>query len=165
MANSKHLIPIIRKWEGEYAGNIDGKICTMRGITLETYQAHFGKHKTCQDLKNISEEEWHHIFKKSFWDKWQADKIENQAIANLLVDWCWASGKYGITIPQQVLGVKVDGVVGDKTLAAINNHPNQEELFNQLWNRRKRYFESIAVGNKAKFLRGWLNRHNDFKFE
>jgi hypothetical protein len=34
-----------------------------------------------------------------YWDKWKADKIENQSIANLLVDWVWTSGKWGIIFP------------------------------------------------------------------
>jgi len=36
--------------------------------------------------------------KKNFWDKWKADLIKDQSIANILVDWVWGSGKYGITI-------------------------------------------------------------------
>ena len=95
-----------------------------------------------------------------------ADSIENQSIANLLVDYVWASGIYGIKYPQQVLGVKADGVVGPKTLAAINNYPDQEELFNKLWKRREQHFRAIAgSGYKKKFLKGWLNRLNDFKYE
>jgi lysozyme family protein len=100
-----------------------------------------------------------------FWDKWKADSIISQSIAELLVDWAWGSGIYGIKYPQQVLGVKVDGIVGAKTLAAINNYPDQEELFNKLWQRRKKHFEDIAKSpSKKKFLKGWLNRLNDFKW-
>ena len=99
-----------------------------------------------------------------FWDKWKADEIKNQSIAQLLVDWVWVSGVYGIKYPQQVLGVKVDGIVGQKTIAAINDYPDQKELFNKLWNRRKKHFEDVAKSpSKAKFLKGWLNRLNDFK--
>ena len=63
-----------------------------------------------------------------------------------------------------MLGVADDGVVGPKTIAAINNYPNQKELFQKLWNRRKAHFESIAKNGKKQFLKGWLNRLNDFKF-
>ncbi len=165
MADYKKLIPTVLKWEGGYAGNIDGMTCTMKGVTLATYRSYYGRTKDCSDLKNISDKEWEHIFKKGFWDRWKADKIENQSIANLLVDWVWGSGKWGIVYPQQILGVKADGMVGDKTLAAVNNYPNKKELFNKLWNRRKKHFEAIASGSyKKKFLKGWLNRLNDFKY-
>lgn len=164
MAVYTKIIKKILKWEGGYAGNIDGATCTMKGVTLATYRRFFGKEKTCKDLKEITQSEWDYIFKKGFWDRWKADDIENQSIAELLVDWCWTSGVWGIKFPQRVLGVKDDGIVGSKTLAAINDYEDQEELFNKLWNRRKKHFQDIAKGGKAKFLGGWLNRLNDFKY-
>lgn len=165
MADYKKLIPTVLKYEGGYAGNIDGKICTMKGVTLDTYRKYFGRQKTCKELRGISNAEWEYIFKEGFWDRWKADEINNQAIANLLVDWCWVSGIYGIKYPQRILGVKDDGIVGDKTIAAINNYPNQKELFDKLWNRRKKHFEDIAkTHNRAKFLDGWLRRLSAFKW-
>ena len=58
MANYKKLKPIVLKWEGGYAGNIDGMICTMKGVTLATFRKYFGKSKTCKDLRNISDTQW-----------------------------------------------------------------------------------------------------------
>jgi lysozyme family protein len=169
MAKFEHYKPTVLKWEGGYAGNIDGMICTNKGVTLATYQAYCKqkglKKPSCYDLKRIPDEHWDEICKGMFWDKWKADSIISQSIAELLVDWAWGSGIYGIKYPQQVLGVKVDGIVGAKTLAAINNYPDQEELFNKLWQRRKKHFEDIAKSpSKKKFLKGWLNRLNDFKW-
>ena len=165
MASYTKLIPIVLKWEGGYAGNIDGMTCTMKGVTLAAYRKFFGKNMTCKDLKEITQAEWDLIFKEGYWDRWRADEIENQSIANLLVDWCWASGIYGIKLPQRVLGVKDDGIVGRKTIAAINDYPDQEELFNKLWARREKHFRDIAKNGKEKFLKGWLNRLNDFKYK
>lgn len=169
MAKFELYKPIVLKWEGKYAGNIDGMICTMKGVTLATYQKYCKqkglKCPNCFDLKKIPDEHWNEICKEMFWDKWKADEIKSQSIAQLLVDWTWVSGVYGIKYPQQLLGVKVDGIVGQKTIAAINGYPDQKELFNKLWNRRKKHFEDIAKSpSKAKFLKGWLNRLNDFKY-
>lgn len=165
MATPDKLIPHILYFEGGMAGNVDGMICTNSGITLATFRSYYGKNKNCNDLRNMTREQWMHIFKTGFWDKWQADSIKSQSIANLLVDWLWGSGKYGITYPQQVLGVKVDGIVGPKTLAAINNYPDQKELFQKLWNRRKKHFEDIAKSpSKKKFLKGWLRRNDNLKW-
>jgi len=165
MASYKKLKPIILKLEGNWSNDPnDSGGCTMKGVTIGTYRAYFGKSKTCKDLRNISDSQWDSIFIHKYWNKWSADAIKNQSIANLLVDWVWTSGVYGIKYPQQVLGVTSDGVVGPKTIAAINNYPNQKELFEKLWNRRKKHFESIGRGKNAKFLRGWLNRLADFKW-
>ena len=142
----------------------------MKGVTLAVYTAYRAKKgkktPTQQDLKNISQEEWTDILKTMYWDRWKADQINNQSIANLLVDWVWTSGLYGIKYPQKVLGVKDDGIVGPKTLEAINNYPDQKALFNKLWLRRKEHFVSIANSRPAnkKFLKGWLNRLNDLKW-
>ena len=167
MAKYEKLIPTVLKFEGGFANHpSDPGGATNSGVTLSTFRNVYGKDKTVQDLKNMTNEQWEHIFKTRFWDRWKADDIDNQAIANLLVDWLWASGVYGIKYPQEVLGVKTDGIVGLKTLAAINYYPNKKELFEKLWNRRKKHFEDI-VRNRPQskvFLKGWLRRLSDFKW-
>ena len=100
------------------------------------------------------------------WDKWKADEINNQSIANLLVDWLWTSGKWGIILPQKILDVKQDGIVGKITLDAINNNKDKKNLFNQLWNRRLKHFQDIVKKDPSqkKFLRGWTNRLQDLRY-
>lgn len=167
MADYKKLIPTVLKFEGGFANHpLDPGGATNSGVTLSTFRSVYGKDKTVQDLKNMTMEQWEYIFKKKFWDRWKADDIDSQAIANLLVDWTWASGIYGIKYPQEVLGVKTDGIVGLKTLAAINYYPNKKELFDKLWNRRKKHFEDIVKNRPQSkvFLKGWLRRLYDFKW-
>lgn len=94
MADYKKLIPTVLKWEGGYAGNIDGKTCTMKGVTLEVFRNYYGLFKNCNDLKKITADQWENIFVDGYWNRWKADQINNQSIANLLVDWTWASGIY-----------------------------------------------------------------------
>ena len=167
MAKYEKLIPTVLKWEGGFVNHpSDPGGATNSGVTLSTFRSVYGKDKTVQDLKNMTRKQWEYIFKTRFWDIWKADDIDNQSIANLLVDWLWASGAYGIKYPQEVLGVKTDGIVGLKTLAAINYYPNKKELFDKLWNRRKKHFEDI-VRNRPQskvFLKGWLRRLSDFKW-
>ena len=167
MAKYEKLIPTVLKFEGGFANHpSDPGGATNSGVTLSTFRSVYGKDKAVQELKNMTMEQWEYIFETRFWDRWKADDIDNQAIANLLVDWLWASGVYGIKYPQEVLGVKTDGIVGLKTLAAINYYPNKKELFEKLWNRRKKHFEDI-VRNRPQskvFLKGWLRRLSDFKW-
>lgn len=161
-SKSEVLKPFIRSWEGGYA-NIHGDKGgpTKWGVTIATFRGVFGQNKTVEDLKNMTEAQWDYIYKKLFWDKWKADRIKCQAIANLLVDWYWNSGHYGIKIPQKVLGVTIDGIVGDKTIDAINNYKyGQVVLFAKLWCEREAYYHRIGKGTQAKFLNGWLNRLN-----
>ncbi|NDV93522.1 peptidoglycan domain protein [Dysgonomonas sp. 521] len=172
MAKIEFLVPKILKWEGGFVNHPNDKGgATNKGITIGTC-TYYRKLKglpqpSVNDLKNISNEEWMDVLKTLYWDKWKADLINNQSIANLLVDWVWGSGSYGIKYPQQVLGVVADGIVGKKTLAAVNEYPDQKELFQKLWDRRKQHFESIAQHNPSQkvFLKGWLNRLNDYRYE
>lgn len=167
MAKAEVLIPFIKSWEGGFSNhpNDRGKETNM-GVTISTFRQVFGGSKTVDDLKRMTYQQWTFIFRKFYWDKWHADDIRDQSVANLLVDWCWASGRYGITVPQALLGVKVDGVVGAKTLAALNGYKaGQSALFKALWSDRKAFFEMVArKPGQGVFLRGWLNRLNGIKY-
>lgn len=166
MAKAEILKPFILSWEGGFANvAYDRGDATNKGVTIATFRSVFGHNKTVEDLKCMTDEQWMTIFKKYFWDRWKAYSIQSQAVANLLVDWVWTSGAYGIKLPQKVLGVTIDGLVGQKTLAAINDYPNQQELFNKLWKERRDFFERIGRGTQVKFLRGWLNRLNGIKYD
>ena len=189
MARVESIVPFILKWETGTTGatltneqlfekakqkgyandpaDLGGP--TMCGVTLATYTEYCRKkgypRPTTVRLKAISYTDWLAILKTMFWDRWQADRINNASIALMLVDFVWGSGKYGITVPQKVLGVTADGVVGPKTLAAISSR-DPKQLFDELKAARKAYFERICNSRPAnrKFLKGWLNRLNDIKF-
>lgn len=166
MAKKETLKPFIRSWEGGYAciaGDNGG--ATKWGVTIGTFRNVYGQGKSVQDLKNMTESQWDYIYERLFWNKWKANDIKSQSIANLLVDWYWNSGSYGIKLPQKVLGVTQDGIVGAKTLSAINNYPNERELFDKLWKEREAFFKRIGVGTQSKFLRGWLNRLNGIRYK
>lgn len=166
MANVSKLAPLILKWEGGYVNDKDDKGgCTMKGVTIAVFRKYYGDYKTCNDLKNITDTQWLHILKTGYWDKMKADQIENQSIANLCVQMCWGSGPVtAIKKIQSCLGTNPDGIVGPKTLALLNA-PNRKATFDKLWNMRRAWFMNIAkVGNNQKFLKGWLNRLNDYKF-
>ena len=173
MANIDKLIPHIIKWEGgaKYTNDpLDRGGATKYGITIGTLQGikydtnHDGK-VNVEDVKSLQLDDFKRILKSQYWDRWKADDIVNQSVANLLVDWTWGSGKHGIIIPQRLLGVTPDGVVGAKTINALNG-ANQKDIYNKVWQARKEFYMKIVANNpsQSKWLRGWLNRLNDLKF-
>ncbi len=138
---------------------------TMCGITIETYKT-YCKRKgypvpTVFSLRNISYERWRDVLKTLFWDRWKADEINSQPLANILVDWVWASGFNGIKIPQRLLGVKQDGIVGPKTIAAVNT-ANETELFRKIHEARIKFVNDIVARkpSQKKFIKGWTRRIN-----
>lgn len=171
MANVQKLVPFILKWEGGFVNDPDDLGgATNKGITFATYKQYCKKkgfpEPTIEDLKGITDAEWTEILKTMYWDKWQADKIQNQSVANILVDWVWASGNNGIKRPQKILGVTVDGIVGEKTLAVLNAQ-DPGSLFEAIKADRIKFIDEIckARPENEKFRKGWLNRINDFVFE
>jgi len=173
MANINKFIPLLFQWEGGYVNDpADSGGPTHQGVTLKTWQA-YGCDKNGDgiideaDLKRIRQEEIvEYILRPHYWNRWRADEIQSQSIANILVDWVWCSGTPGIKIPQNVLKVKTDGIVGKETLGALNNHPNPEGLFARLKSERIAYTERICKARPAnnRFKKGWLNRIASFRF-
>ena len=101
----------------------------------------------------------------NYWNRWKADQISNQSIAEILVDWVWGSGKWGIVIPQRLLKVPDDGIVGTATLFAVNN-VNQRGLHAAIFQARKAFIDELVKNHpdQLKFFNGWMNRLNNFKF-
>lgn len=171
MADPKKLMPFILKWEGGFVDDPDDLGgATNKGITIGTY-GEYRKRKglpapTVQDLKNLTEKEWYEVFKTLYWDRWKADEIKNQSVANILVDWVWASGVHGIKRPQVILGVVSDGIVGKKTIAALNTaYPDR--LFEAIKADRAKFINEIckARPKNEKYRKGWMNRINAIKYE
>lgn len=163
MADYRNIIPFIKRWEGGYVNHPNDKGgCTNMGVTISTFRQYYGRNKTCEDLRKLTEEQWQYIFKKGFWDRIQGDKIECQSVANMIADYVWASGVYGIKYVQKLLGVSPDGVIGAKTLLAINSYPSSKELFERIRQRRLDHFDAIVKNNPSQkvFLKGWKRRVN-----
>lgn len=171
MSDVNKLAPFILKWEGGFVNDADDLGgATNKGVTIGTYEAYCRKKgypkPTIERLKNLSTSEWTEILKTMYWDRWRADEINNQSVANILVDWVWASGVHGIKIPQSLIGVKADGVVGEITIKAVNAL-SASSLFEAIKRERIAFIDRICDARPAnnKFKKGWLNRINDFKFE
>jgi lysozyme family protein len=173
MANIDILVPFILKWEGGFVNDpADAGGATNKGVTIGTWRK-VGYDKDgdgdidVDDLKLLSVEDVRdRVLKPHYWDRWKADDIICQALANTLVDWVWCSGKWGIIIPQRILGVEQDGIVGVKTLNAINSFYNYEELFNKIQKSRLKFVDDIVKrdNSQKKYINGWKRRINAITF-
>lgn len=171
MAIANKLVPFILQWEGGYVCDPDDLGgATNKGITIGTFEAYCRKKgypkPTVERLKNISDDDWYEIFKTMYWDRWIGDEIRNQSVANILVDWVWASGVHGIKRPQRILGVPDDGIVGKVTLSYLNI-AEPKRLFEAIKADRIKFIDEIckARPKNEKFRKGWLNRINAIKYE
>ena len=177
MANFNLYEPKLQEAEGVGYHNkpTDKGGPTTSGITFTTYQMFFPK-KTFEQFQKMTYEEWRYIMKGGFWDKCSADKIANQSVAEIFVDWCINSGTAMIKKVQRIVGVDEDGIVGSKTLAAINSC-NQQALHYLIKKSRQLWYQqcvesgrelnpraSVLPTNIANFD-GWCNRLDKFLYK
>jgi len=172
MANFSLYFPILLKFEGGYVNNPkDNGGPTNLGVTLKEWLSS-GYDKDgdgdidVQDLKRITPKDAEKIAKLKYWDKVRGDEINSQSVAEFLFDWAYMSGPgTAIRKLQEVLEITIDGIIGNKTIGAINS-TNPVTLFNLLKARREKFFRDIVNNNPSQkvFLKGWLNRNNLFVF-
>jgi len=171
MAKIELFAPKILQYEGGFVNDPKDKGgATNMGVTLATWRM-VGYDKDGDgdidedDIKLLSKEDAVKVLKLNYWNRWKADQITNQSIAEILVDWVWGSGKWGIVIPQRILKVVDDGIVGSGTLFALNS-ANQRGLHASIFQARKTFIEELVKNHpdQFKFFNGWMNRLNNFKF-
>lgn len=164
MASFDKYAPKLKKWEGGFGDNpADTGGATMCGVTLATFRQFYGQDKTVADLRAMTDVQWRKIMKGGFWDKCWADQIRSQAVAEIIVDWCVNSGLGMIKRVQAIVGTTQDGVMGPKTVAAINASRAQLLHF-RIKAARASYYESIILGRPSNivFYDGWMNRLASF---
>lgn len=171
MARVEPIGRFILSYEGGFVNDPkDLGGATNKGVTIATWKAQ-GYDKDgdgdidVADLKLITDADALRILERNYFRRWKAESIENQNIANMLVDWVWSSGKNGIVIPQRLIGVKPDGIVGPVTIRTLNSY-EPKELFYMLLEAREKYLNDICKARPAnkKFLKGWLCRLNAISY-
>ncbi len=163
------------KWEGGISNNpADKGGYTNRGVSLRFLKA-IGLDLNSDgvinelDLKNINDNSILYIYKTYFWDKLRADEISSLPIASHLFDIAVNSGnKRAVRLIQETCNyfekeLKVDGVMGEKTIKAINECVPLL-LNTALYYNRVEFYENIVKSNPSQkvFLLGWKRRAEDF---
>ena len=140
---------------------------TMCGVTIGTFREWTHNPVASEaDLKALEYDEWLAILKHVFWDRCKADQINNASIAMMMVDWCWLNGATtAIRQMQAAFGLATDGIIGPKSLAALNGTP-AATVFNRLKTARLRSYDKIVAArpSQMRFYNGWVNRTNSIEF-
>lgn len=110
------------------------------------------------------------FYKSQFWDALKLDQVKSQKVANELYDTAVNMGVSTATkFLQRALNVSningkyypdltVDGIIGTKTISALNAHPNQEVIYKILNCLQGARYIEIAEKNKSQeaFINGWF---------
>jgi len=159
--------------EGGYVDNpnlIDQP--TKIGITkesLDNYNKDHSYFNFPSNVEAITLEQAKQIYKEDYYDERRIGEIENERIAGAVFDMGVMSKFSNVgKIVQNTLnesqnsGLKTDGVVGNKTIDALNNIPESgiERFMNSLKENRLNYLQNLPDWEKYK--KGWTNRTNRY---
>ena len=149
--------------EGGYSNNPDdygGE--TKYGIAKKYYPE--------VDITTLTQAEALAIYKQDYWDKFRGDLIDNQKIADEMLDiavnmnWERAARFLQDAInhldKEKVNQLKVDGLVGPKTLKAVNLHQYPEAIVKHLNGCQFEHYHARVHEDLTQetFYRGWLRR-------
>lgn len=186
MANFYSHIGVLLGHEGGFVDHpLDSGGPTNMGITLATYRR-IKPSASVEDLRNLSVEEAGKIYKTHYWDALKLDRVNNQNLANSLMDFGVNAGtKRSAKLLQFALNqnfgaqLAVDGIIGEATLQKVNA-VDGEALAKLFDSYRAMYYKFLAnvpqlldskltqffsqelrvkpQSSQKVFLRGWLAR-------
>lgn len=147
--------------EGGYSNHpLDHGGATNFGITQDTLSRYRGKPCTAVDVLELQLTEVGEIYKRWYWDILRLDFVKNLQVATALFDVGVNTGNIrAARIAQGILNETVDGLIGEKTLAAINDF--EPGVFISLFSMEVKKFYFGIVQRKPDqhvFLKGWTAR-------
>jgi lysozyme family protein len=149
------------KAEGGYVDNaLDRGGPTNMGITMATLSSYLGRQATTTDVQSLTVAQAGTIYAGRYWIPMRCDAVVAQANANAMFDLSVIAGVVQASkLAQGVCGATQDGVIGAKTVAAINamllgDFPAKLGL------AACKFFGAIVVKDATQgvFLANWLHR-------
>jgi lysozyme family protein len=111
-----------------------------------------------EDIQHLTLDRAREIYWNDYWLPVHGDEMP-KGVGEVMFDIAVNNGRgRAIKWAQETSGATADGVLGPKTIAAINAFGTN--MARTLIERREDFYRSIAKGSQAKYLRGWLNRNN-----
>lgn len=156
---------LLRREGSEYTNHSGDKGGpTKYGITQAALSASRGYQVTPGDVAALTEAEARDIYLHRYIIEPGLDRIADENLSALAID-CGVNHGPGRAIRwlQEIVGVTVDGILGNHTEDAINNR-NPKDIYRKLLVRRVRFYGEIISRDptQAVFAAGWLNRAMEF---
>lgn len=154
-------LKLVLKYEGGYVNHPnDPGGATNKGVIQKVYDAYrTDLGQETRSVKEITDEEVSEIYFRRYWLAGKCDKLQSR-LAVVHFDSCVNAGtKQSAKFLQRAAGAVADGMIGPKTLQAVNDKPEQEMIDSYLQQRRDFYNNLAESKPKLQvFLKGWLNR-------
>jgi lysozyme family protein len=133
---------------------------TNMGVTQATYSTYLGRQATDAEVKSLTVAQATAVYRKLYWNIIKGDSIVSQQVATVVMDMAVLMGPGQATkLIQGILGSAADGILGPKTLAALN--AMDESAFLAAFSEKCcTFFGAICARDTSqiKFLYGWQYR-------
>ena len=152
------IFGISRKFNPQFSGWADIDIWKSRGNT------------TPQSLTKLAKDDKYFMDRVSafyrglYWNKCKCDYIHNLLRYPVYSCAVNCGVKVASKFLQRAVSAKDDGIIGRKSLIALNNCPPQQTL-DSFYTQWGNYYDTIVERNpsQSKFIKGWKNRIENVK--
>lgn len=128
---------------------------TNLGCTKAVWEKFVGHEVTKDDIKALTKEDVKPLYKRNYWDAIYGDALPS-GLDYSIFDCAINSGVGRASkIIQSIVGVSVDGAIGNNTISAITQI-NPVTLINEFSDKRQSFLESLKIF--PTFGKGWTKR-------
>jgi lysozyme family protein len=150
----------ILKHEGGYVNDpLDSGGRTNLGVTQRVWEEFVGHPVTEADMKALTPQKVGSMYKLKYWNPSYCEVLP-KGLDYVVFDFAVNAGTgRSVKTLQQAIGCVADGVIGPKTMAAIND-ANPKDLITKFSDARADFYQGIVARkpDQARFIKGWLNR-------
>ena len=156
MSRFDDCLPLILRHEGGYSDHpADPGGATNLGVTIAVLSDWLGRQATKAEVKALTVDKVALIYKANYWLAASCDKLP-KGVDYLTFDIAVNSGvKRAKRFLQEAAGVVADGVIGPKTLAAVEAL-GAELIIRRMSTHRAAFFKGLSTF--ATFGKGWMRR-------
>jgi lysozyme family protein len=150
----------ILKHEGGFVNDpLDSGGMTNLGVTKRVWEEFVGHPVSEADMRALTPEKVGKLYKQRYWNSAYCEVLP-KGLDYVVFDFAINAGTgRSVKTLQSAIGVVADGVIGPRTMAAING-ANAKDLVAKFSDARTDFYQGIVARkpDQARFIRGWLNR-------
>lgn len=135
-------------YKGEFVG-------TNHGISAPVLADYLGRTPTVEDMKALTKDEAREIAATRYYDRFSIEELPSE-LQEIVFHSVYMSESRGVKAMQRLLGVEADGIIGPKTIEAMQSADFTKEQF------KDEFLAELEENSPTwdKHGKGWTNRFN-----